>query len=64
MTTLGERITTRRDARYNQQPRGIALPASVSDESRNEIIAYIDDQIAALHARIDKLSVEKKSPPE
>jgi hypothetical protein len=53
--TLGDRIRARRDARFGQ-PMRAALTEDVSDELR----AYVDEQLAAIHKRLDAL--EKKKP--
>lgn len=53
--TLGDRIRARRAARTEQH-------VSAAQAHADNLRAYVDEQIAGIHARIDKLETPKKTP--
>lgn len=56
--TLGDRIRARRAARVEQHTQEVKAHTEVIID---ELRAYIDDQVAAVHARIDKLTPPKRT---
>lgn len=57
--TLGDRIRARRAARIEQHIRDAKAHTDISGD---ELRVYVDEQLAAVHARIDKLATSKRSP--